>query len=131
MVKIESSKTDQYREGASLVIARTGQVTCLVAMMERYCRMGEVDQLIPGKVFRGIVHTKSGERLRKNGGLSYARLRELLLEKLSQLVSTQRYSACIACGQGVLQRQPMPVWKIDFSRGMAVGSLNQPKIVTS
>ena len=40
VVKIESSKTDQYRDGASLVIAHTGQVTCPVAMMERYCLMG-------------------------------------------------------------------------------------------
>ena len=29
--------------------------------------------------------TKEGERLRKSGGLSYSRLRELLLEKISQL----------------------------------------------
>ena len=85
VVKIESSKTDQYREGASLVIARTGQVTCPVAMMERYCRMGEVDHSSQAKLFRGIVHAKSGEHLRKNGGLSYTTLRELLLEKLSQL----------------------------------------------
>eukprot|EP00731_Ephydatia_muelleri_P008337 Em0004g675a len=63
VVKIESSKTDQYREGASLVIARTRQA----------------------KLFRGIVHANSGECLRKDGGLSYTRLRELLLEKLSQL----------------------------------------------
>ena len=85
VVNIESSKTDQYREGASLVIARTGQVTCPVAMMECYCRMGEVDHTSQAKLFRGIVSTKSGERLRKDGGLSYTRLRELLLEKVAQL----------------------------------------------
>ena len=85
VVKIESSKTDQYREGASLVIAHTGQVTCPVAMMERYCLMGEVDHTSQAKLFRGIVHAKSGERLRKDGGLSYTTLRELLVETLSQL----------------------------------------------
>ena len=85
VVKIESSKTDQYREGASLVIARTGQVTCPVAMMECYCRMGEVDHTSQAKLFRGIASTKSGEHLRKNGGLSYTRLRELLLGKVAQL----------------------------------------------
>ena len=37
MVKIQSSKTDH------LVIACTRQVTCLIAMVERYCCMGEVD----------------------------------------------------------------------------------------
>ena len=42
-VKIKSNKTDQYRDGASLVIARTQMSTCPVAMMERYFRMGELD----------------------------------------------------------------------------------------
>ena len=84
VVKIESSKTDQYREGVSLVIAHTGQVTCPVAMMERYCLMGEVDHTSQAKLFRGIVHAKSGERLRKDGGLSYTTLRELLVETLAQ-----------------------------------------------
>ena len=60
VVKIESSKTDQYRKGQSLVIARTGQVTCLVAMVERYCRMGEIDHTSQAKLFRGIVNTKGG-----------------------------------------------------------------------
>ena len=85
VVKIESSKTDQYREGASLVIARTGQVIWPVAMMERYCLMGEVDHSSQAKLFRGIVHAKSGERLRKDGRLSYTTLRELLVETLAQL----------------------------------------------
>ena len=35
--------------------------------------------------FGGISVTKNGERLRKTGGLSYSRLRELLLSKISQL----------------------------------------------
>ena len=47
--------------------------------------MGEVDHSSQAKLFCGIVHTKSGECLCKNGGLNYNRLRELLLEKLSQL----------------------------------------------
>ena len=36
-------------------------------------------------MFRGVTQTKAGERLRKTGGLSYTRLRELLLSKISQL----------------------------------------------
>ena len=54
-------------------------------MMERYFRMGEVDHSSLAKLFRGIVQNKGGERLHKNGGLSYTRLRELLLDKLSEL----------------------------------------------
>ena len=32
-----------------------------------------------------VVHTKSGEKLKKKGGLSYTRMREIVLEKLSEL----------------------------------------------
>ena len=33
LIRIVSSKTDQYQEGSSLVIARTGEQTCPVGMM--------------------------------------------------------------------------------------------------
>ena len=36
-------------------------------------------------LFREIVHTKSGEQLRKRGGISYTCVREIVLEKLSEL----------------------------------------------
>ena len=36
-------------------------------------------------LFRGIVQTKEGEQLRKTGGISYSRLRELLLDKIAKL----------------------------------------------
>ena len=35
-VHIVSSKTDQYRQGDSVVVARSGSPTCPVAMLERY-----------------------------------------------------------------------------------------------
>ena len=85
VLSIKSSKTDQFREGASLVVARTGASTCPVEMMERYFRMGRLSVGSHDRVFRAVVRTKEGERLRKSGGLSYSRLRELLLEKISQL----------------------------------------------
>ena len=37
------------------------------------------------KVFKGIVHTREGEKLYKSGGISYTCLRELLLAKIGQL----------------------------------------------
>ena len=53
--------------------------------MERYFRRGELESTHKGFVFRGVTPTKAGERLRKTGRLSYTRLRELLLSKISQL----------------------------------------------
>ena len=86
VLSIKSSKTDQFREGASLVWQlRTGASTCPVEMMECYFHMGRLSVGSNDRVFRAVVCTKEGERLRKSGGLSYSRLRELLLEKISQL----------------------------------------------
>ena len=62
-----------------------GEPTCPVSMMEKYFRMGELESTPKECVFRGISVTKNGERLRKTGGLSYTRSRELLLSKISQL----------------------------------------------
>ena len=84
-IHITSSKTDQYRQGDSVVVARTGSPTCPVAMMERYIAMAQISSSSKLRLFRGIVHTKKGQRLRPSGTLSYTRMRELFLAKLSQL----------------------------------------------
>ena len=81
-VHIVSSKTDQYRQGDSVMVARTGSLTCPVAMLERYYAMAAITKESRLRLFRGITATKSGERLRSQGGLSYTRLRELFLQKL-------------------------------------------------
>ena len=49
--KIESSKTDQYRDEASWVFV--GQVICPVGIMEHYFRMGEIDHSSQAMLFRG------------------------------------------------------------------------------
>ena len=78
-------KTDQFRDGANVVIAETGSATCPVQWLKRYFRMAGLQGDSQERLFRGIVHTKKGERLRVSGGLSYTRLRELLLAKFEQL----------------------------------------------
>ena len=83
-VSIKSSKTDQYRDGDEVVIACTGTPTCPVNMMTRYSDMARLT-VQSSEVFRGILHTREGEKLRKFRGISYTRLRELLLAKMSQL----------------------------------------------
>ena len=84
-VSLPKSKTDQYREGATVVVARSGIQTCPVAMLERYFERAMLSRGSKDLVFRGIVHTKSGDRLRKSGGLSYSRVQELMLQRLSSL----------------------------------------------
>ena len=82
---INSSKTDQYRQGASILIARTGLTTCPVGMVERYVAAGNVDLGSEERLFRAICVTKNGESLRVSGSLSYTRMREIVLAKLREL----------------------------------------------
>ena len=84
-IHIMSSKTDQYHQGDSVLVGRIGSSTCPVAMLERYYSMAALPKQSKLRLFWGIVVTKSGERLRSQGSLSYTRLRELFLGKLSQL----------------------------------------------
>ena len=79
---VESSKTDQYRDGAWVVIARTNSKLCPVAMLERYFALGGVTGDHDKFLFRGIYTTKLASKLRKSGGLSYTRAREVMLEML-------------------------------------------------
>ena len=60
-VHIASSKTDQYCQGDSVVVART------VSMLERYFNMGSPSQQSKLRLFQGIVVSKSGERLIRKG----------------------------------------------------------------
>ena len=51
---IRSSKTDQFREGASLVVSEAGTSTCRVGMMEQYFRMGRLSVGSHDRVFRAV-----------------------------------------------------------------------------
>ena len=68
-----------------MLVARTDSPTCPVAMLERYFSMAALPKQSKLHLFRGIVVTRSGKRLRSQGSLSYTRLWELFLSKLSQL----------------------------------------------
>ena len=50
-----------------------------------YMRMAIVTGACEKYLFRAIVNTKNGQRLRESGGISYTRMRELVLKKLSAI----------------------------------------------
>uniref|UniRef100_A0A1X7USH4 Tyr recombinase domain-containing protein n=1 Tax=Amphimedon queenslandica TaxID=400682 RepID=A0A1X7USH4_AMPQE len=85
VLNIVSSQTDQFRQGDQVPMARSGSVTCPVAMMERYIKLGRLELSSTGCLFRPLVHTKNGESLRPTGSISYTRLREIVMDKLKNL----------------------------------------------
>ena len=60
---VESSKTDQYWDGAVVIIACTGTNYCPVAMLERYMRLANISSanLSDNYLFRLIISTKNGQ----------------------------------------------------------------------
>ena len=61
-------------------IARTRSDTCPVSMLERYFKLAQMQGDADKYLFRGLVKTKEGHRLRSTGSISYTRVRELLKE---------------------------------------------------
>lgn len=86
-VKFPSSKTDQYREGSDVVIAKLKTDTCPVAMLNRYLIKAGIDPCSDEFIFRGVTFCKSTNsyRLKGNSPLSYTRAREIVLDVLSKV----------------------------------------------
>ena len=84
-VFVESSKTDRFREGSWVPIARTYLDICPVSMLERYFQLTKISGNVDKFLFRGLTSTKQGYRLRASGGITYSRVRELLLDKLKEV----------------------------------------------
>ena len=85
-ISIVSSKTDVYRDGSSVLLARTGTVTCPYSILSRYFHVAALNRNSSDFVFRNLVYHKStlsyslGSR-----PISYTRARELLLNSLVEL----------------------------------------------
>ena len=43
-IHIASSKTDQYRQGNTVIVVRTGSNTCPVSMLEQYYEMASISK---------------------------------------------------------------------------------------
>ena len=82
-IHIARSKTDQLRKGVEVIIARTGNPTCPVAMLEKYkTGMHWQDRC---SLFRAICSSKTRVSWRESGGISYTYLREPFKKKLKVL----------------------------------------------
>ena len=85
-ISIVSSKTEVYRDGSSVLLARTGTVTCPYLILSRYFHLAALNHNSSDFVFRNLVYHKStlsyslGSR-----PISYTRARELLLNSLVEL----------------------------------------------
>ena len=80
---VQSSKTDQYMDGAWIAVASSGKATCPVAKMNHYLERAGLSCQSP--LFCQLHKTKCGYKPRSKG-LSCSRLRELVLEAFKDIV---------------------------------------------
>ena len=116
VLTIEKSKTDVYREGNKLYIARTNTNTCPVVMTERYIKLAGLVISSDQFLFRNLSYCKNSNmyKLRTdNRPLSYTRAREIILDAFSRiglnkslfgLHSLRSGGATSACASGVSDR---------------------------
>ena len=91
-VNIPKRKNDQYREGHTILIAKSGKATCPVSVV---CRLLENLNGSRGDtpLIRRIVKTKSNERFHPTYGISITRIREEFKSHVKPFVDDiSRYS---------------------------------------
>ena len=86
---LEQSKTDQFREGAWVVIGATGKSTCPVAMLSKYLKCAGLTNLsLSEYLFRPITFLKAQNKYVLRDGkfnMSYGRCREVFKDALEQI----------------------------------------------
>ena len=87
LLLIESSKTDQYRDGACVPISRSKLITCPLRALKRYVDLGEIDFDSDLPLFREINAPNAKSELRRSK-LSYSRVRELVKEAFKDSIDS-------------------------------------------
>ena len=74
--EMRTIKTDQLRQRDTVVVVRSGSITCPVTMLERYLARTATAADDRRFLFHPIQSTKNGESLRNLGKISYSCLAE-------------------------------------------------------
>ena len=83
---IEKSKTDIYRKGHWLHLAKLNSNLCPLDLTKRYFVLAGIDNQCDKYIFRGIENTKNGQKLRKiDKPLSYTTVRGHVLDLLANI----------------------------------------------
>ena len=131
MIFIESSKTDQYRDGAWLFISSASSfITCLLKALNLYADMAGIDFKSDLPLFRGLNSVKTKTRMRKSK-ISYTRVKELVKEAFVDSIDLhQILLECIVSEQVVLALQRTMVILIGCLKDMGDGHQKTQKMDT-
>ena len=83
IVRVRSSKTDVYRHGNEVFIAKGRSCACPYALLQRYILAAEISMKSDEFLFKPAFRSKSKASLiKKNKSLSYTRANECIVKKL-------------------------------------------------
>ena len=83
---IAKSKTDIYRNGNVVMLAKTWHITCPYALLNRYIQAAGIDCSSNLMFFRSLHFVKSNASYTlRSTGISYTRTREVVLNAFSQV----------------------------------------------
>jgi len=83
VIKIRHSKTDVYRQGNDVYIAKGDTLACPYTLLQRYMSVAELSVVSEGFLFKPAFRSKGKAALiKKNKQLSYSRGHECIVKKL-------------------------------------------------
>ena len=88
---LESSKCDQFRDGAWIVIARTDLPTCPVKALEDYISAAQINLSEDLPLFRALATPRAKDKVRSQG-ISYTRARELIKDAFRHITDVSKIS---------------------------------------
>ena len=87
IIKVDKSKTDQFRQGDEVVIAQSEGNVCPVFLLKEYLKKLDISPDSSEFIFRPLVKTKSSYKLVKvDKNISYATFRGQLTKSLQGIV---------------------------------------------
>ena len=123
-ISSEKSKTDIYREGSWVLIAKTFTDTCPVNMLIQYSAKFKLPPSSEQYIFSGFTFSEKQNKhifRKKNKPLSYTRIRETIFSALEKIVYQSKNLGYIAFVPGVQQQLSIQSYQTDCSNEMAMG----------
>ena len=85
-IYVFKSKTDVYRDGAYVLLAKTGHVSCPFNLLHRYVSAANLDLSSSLPFFRSLYfHKATSTYSLRSTGVSYSRTREIVLQVFVEL----------------------------------------------
>ena len=94
-ISIPKSKTDQLHKGDEVVVAKMSSKLCPVSILQKYMTYAGIQAEDTRFIFRPIIKTKHGEKLRESGSLLTQDSVSALKESLSHWASQLSLMGCI------------------------------------